>query len=318
MTGAPLFLVTGASGFVGGEIVRQLRARGLPVRRALRRDDGQDGAAIVGDIGPDTDWSAALAGVTHVIHCAARVHMMDDSAADPLAAFRRVNRDGTAQLADMAADAGVDRLLFLSSIKVNGETTRGRAPYRADDQPAPVDPYGQSKLEAEQALGAVAANRALGVTIVRPPLVYGPGVRANFARMTGWVRRGIPLPLGACTNRRSLIAVSNLASLCIAAVQHPAARGATLLASDGAPVAVRDLLLAIGMAYGRPARLLPVPRALLRLGGMVTGHGAAVARLCDPLEVDSAPTEHLLGWIPPMTMADELARMAAADTRVTS
>ena len=306
-------LVTGANGFVGAEVVRQLRAEGTPARLAVRVATGAADEVAVGDIGADTDWRAALAGVDRVIHCAARVHQMDDRAADPLAAFRSVNRDGSAALARQAAAAGVRRLVFLSSIKVNGETTCGRAPFSAADAPAPQDPYGQSKWEAEQALHAIAAETGLEVAIVRPPLVYGPGVRANFARMVSWVARGRPLPFGRCHNQRSLVAVTNLASLVIAASRHPAAAGATLMASDDESVSVRDLLARIGTAYRRPARLLRIPVALLRLLGSLTGQRAAIDRLCDPLLVDGGPTRDLLGWHPPVTMAEELANMAAAE-----
>jgi nucleoside-diphosphate-sugar epimerase len=309
-----LTLVTGANGFVGGEVVRQLRHQGMAVRLAVRQATGADEVSV-GDIGPDTDWSAALVGVERVIHCAARVHQMDDRSTDPLAAFRRVNRDGTATLARQAAAAGAQRLVFLSSIKVNGETTKDRAPFTAEDEPAPQDPYGLSKWEAEQALHAIATETGLEVTVIRPPLVYGRGVRANFARMMSWVARGRPLPFGLCRNQRSLVAVTNLASLAIAASRHPAGAGATLLASDGETVSVRDLLGRIGTAFGRPARLFPVPPALLRLAGSLTGQRAAIDRLCDPLIVDGAPTRQLLGWHPPVTMAEALADMAAEPAR---
>lgn len=309
---AEITLVTGANGFVGAEIVRQLRAQGAPVRLAIRTPTGAADEVAVGDIGAETDWSTALAGIDRVIHCAARVHQMDDRAVDPLAAFRAINRDGSAALARQAAKAGAKRLIFLSSIKVNGETTKGRGPFTAEDVPHPQDRYGVSKWEAEQALHAVAADTGLEVAIVRPPLVYGPGVRANFERMVSWVARGRPLPFGLCRNQRSLVSVTNLASLAIAASRHPAAAGATLLASDGETVSVRDLLTRIGTAFGRPARLLPVPPALLRLVGSMSGQRAAIDRLCDPLVVDGEPGRRLLGWQPPVTMAATLADMAAA------
>lgn len=309
---AEVTLVTGANGFVGAEIVRQLRAQGAAVRLAVRTPTGAADEVVVGDIGPETNWSTALAGVDRVIHCAARVHQMDDRAADPLAAFRTVNRDGSAALAQQAAEAGVKRLVFLSSIKVNGETTKDRGPFTAEDAPDPQDPYGVSKSEAEQALHSIAAETGLEIAIIRPPLVYGPGVRANFARMVLWVARGRPMLFGLCRNQRSLVSVTNLASLAIAASKHPAAAGATLLASDGETVSVRDLLSRIGVAFGRPARLLPVPPALLRLAGSLTGQRAAIDRLCDPLVVDGESTRRLLGWHPPATMAETLADMAAA------
>jgi nucleoside-diphosphate-sugar epimerase len=309
---AGITLVTGANGFVGAEIVRRLRAQGAAVRLAVRTPTGTADEVAVGDIGAETGWSTALAGVDRVIHCAARVHQMDDRAADPLAAFRAVNRDGTAALSLQAAKAGVKRLIFLSSIKVNGETTKGRGPFTIEDSPDPQDPYGVSKWEAEQALHTVAAETGLEVAIIRPPLVYGPGVRANFARMVSWVAHGRPLPFGLCRNQRSLVSVTNLASLAIAASRHPAAPGATLLASDGETVSVRDLLSRIGVAFGRPARLLPVPAALLRLAGSLTGQRAAIDRLCDPLVVDGEPARRLLGWQPPVTMAETLAAMATA------
>lgn len=305
--------VTGASGFVGREVLATLAARGLAARAVLRR--GVAAAAlpdpvVVGEIGPRTEWAAALAGTRAVIHLAARVHVMDDVGKHD--AYHRVNAAGTERLAREAARAGVRRLVFVSSIKVNGEATAD-APFRESDPPAPADAYGASKAAAEAGLRRVAAETGLEVVIVRPPLVYGAGVRANFRALMEAVRRGVPLPLGRVRNRRSLVYVGNLADALVTALEHPAAAGETFLVSDGEAVSTPDLVRAIGRAVGRQARLLPVPVALLRAAGTLTGRGAAVERLTGSLVVDSSRIRSRLGWAPPFALEAGLAAAARGE-----
>jgi nucleoside-diphosphate-sugar epimerase len=308
--------VTGANGFVGQRVVALFAERGVRVRAAARsRPDalaeGVEWAAAP-DLGPDADWSTVVAGMDVVVHCAARVHVMHDSAADPLAEFRRVNVAGTLALARAAVAAGVKRFVFLSSIKVNGEGTPPDRPYRADDTPAPVDPYGVSKLEAEQALFALAAETGMEVTVTRPVLVYGPGVRANFRAMMAVVAKGLPLPLGAVHNRRSMVFVGNLADLVYAAATHPAAAGQVLLVSDGEDMSTSAMLRALGTALGKPARLVPVPVGPMRFAATLLGKRAVAQRLFGSLAVDIAPTRALLGWSPPFSVALGFAKSAQA------
>lgn len=312
----PLVLVTGASGFVGNALVARLAAQGrYRVRAAVRRPvDALDRRAEqvrIGDLDGATDWDAALAGVHAVVHAAARVHVMQDTAAEPLQAFRTVNVDGTLQLARRAVAAGVRRLVYVSSIKVNGEVTAPGRPFRADDPPAPADPYGVSKREAEDGLRALAATGALEVVIVRPPLVYGPGVRANFASLMRLVARGIPLPLGALDNRRTLVALDNLVDLIVTCLDHPAAANETFLAGDGEDLSTTDLVRRVGRALGRPARLIPVPAALLSLAARVVGRGAVAQRLCESLQVDTGKARRVLGWQPPVAVDTALEGVAA-------
>jgi len=303
-----MIAVTGATGFVGGAVVSALARSGHDVR-PLSRLPGA-GMVSVGDIGPDTDWSQALKGVTCVIHCAARVHVMKEAAADALTAFRSVNTTGTRRLAEQAAQAGVRRMVFVSSVKVNGESTQPGRPFRSSDTPAPLDAYGQSKWEAEQALWAVCSATGLQGVVVRPPLVYGPGVGANMARLMKLVASGLPLPLGSIQNRRSLVALDNLSNLLVHCTEHAAATGRTFLVSDGEDLSTPDLIRQMALAMGRNARLVPVPVGLLRLGGQLTGRGAEVARLVDSLQVDLAPTRDALSWSPPVSVLDGLQKMA--------
>ncbi len=304
-------LVTGAAGFIGSALIDRLAAEGVPTVAAVRRLPPQPASGrplaggrmvAVGDISPHTDWRGPLAGVDCVVHLAARVHVMQDRAADPLAEFRKVNVDGTLALARQAVAAGVRRFIFVSSIKVNGEGTAPGRPFAADDAPAPADAYGISKLEAERGLLALAAGTGMQIVIIRPVLVYGPGVKANLRSMMGWLSTGVPLPLGAIDNRRSLVALDNLVDLIVTCLDHPAAAGQVFLVSDGEDVSTTELLRRMGAALGRPARLLAVPAGWLDSAARLLGKGAVTQRLCGSLQVDIEKTRRLLGWTPPVTV----------------
>jgi nucleoside-diphosphate-sugar epimerase len=306
--------VTGANGFVGRALLKELEERGHGTRALVRSSSAPDRIAV-GDVGPDTDWTAALSGVSTVIHCAARVHVMQDDAADPPAAFRRVNTAGTRRLAAQAADLGVERLVFISTIKVNGESTRYAAgasdPFTADDSPNPGDPYAVSKWEAESALREIEAQTGLEVVIVRPPLVYGFGVGGNFQSLVAIVKRGLPLPFALVDNRRSLVALPNLVDLLVRCATHPEAPGQTFLVSDDEDLATPELIRRLARAMGGNARLLPVPPAMLRLAGRMTGQSESVERLIGSLQVDISHTRERLGWRPPISV-DEGLRAAVA------
>jgi len=240
---------------------------------------------------------------------------MSDTAADPLDEFRRVNVQGTLNLARQAAAAGVKRFAFVSSIKVNGESTQLGAPFKADDVPAPNDAYGLSKMEAEHGLREIALQTGIDVVIIRPPLVYGPGVKANFAAMMRWLQRGAPLPLGAIHNQRSLVALDNLVDLIVTCLSHPAAANQTFLVADGEDVSTTGLLRRMGQALGRPARLVPVPASWLKLAAAMVGKPDVAQRLCGSLQVDIEKTRRLLGWTPPISL-DEGLKKAAEGLRV--
>ncbi|PAV49244.1 NAD-dependent dehydratase [Pseudomonas sp. HAR-UPW-AIA-41] len=309
-------LLTGASGFVGRAVQARLLADGVHELRCAQRQAPTAPQAAVEyclapELGAQADWSQALAGVDAVIHCAARVHVMQEQAANPLAEFRRVNVEGTLRLACQAVAAGVRRLVFVSSIKVNGEQTPPGQPFRADDAPQACDPYGISKREAEDALLALGAESGLEVVIVRPPLIYGPGVKANFLSMLRWLNRGLPLPLGAIDNRRSLVALDNLVDLLVLCLSHPAASGQRFLVSDGEDLSTTELLRRLGQALGRPALLLPLPQAWIEAGARLLGRQSLSQRLCGSLQVNIDKTRDLLGWTPPHTVDQTLARTAA-------
>ncbi len=302
-------LVTGASGFVGRAVVARLAQAATPVRAALRqgpsaRLPGVD-VAQVGDIHATTDWRGAVEGVDVVVHCAARVHVMHETAADPLAAFRAVNVAGTLQLARQAQAAGVRRLVFVSSIGVNGAETTGR-PFTADDAPAPHSPYAQSKHEAEVALRELAQRTGLEVTIIRPPLVFGPGAPGNFERLMRALHRGMPLPFGAVHNQRSFVALANLTSLVQVCLGHPQAANQTFMVSDGEDISTTELLRRVAQGLGRPARLIPVPGGAIRALAGLLGKADFAQRLCGSLQVDISKTRALLGWAPPVSLADAL------------
>lgn len=309
--------VTGASGFVGHAFCCRLLDEGVGVTAIGRSKPipslfaGHSFTQFqVGNIGPLTDWSAALDGVEVVIHLAARVHVMRESATDPLAEFRSVNTAGTEHLARCARANGVQRLVYVSSIKVIGEATLGNQNFTEADKPSPQDPYSVSKWEAEQALHRVAQETRLEVVIVRPPLVYGPGVKGNFAQMLAGVARGIPLPLASVRNQRSLLYVGNLVDALIACAVHPSAAGQTYLVSDGEDVSTSDLFLRLAAAMGVPSRLFPCPPALLRLAGKLSGKSEQVERLLGSLRVGSDKIRRDLNWQPPYSLQQGLQATA--------
>ena len=309
-------LVTGANGFVGERVLQKLLGmQGGGVVAGLRRYGDLNDAIVcerrvLGDLATASFSAAQLNGIDVVVHAAARVHVMQEAAHDPLGAFRAVNVAAALRLAEAAAAAGVRRFIFISSIKVNGEATLLGAPYTAEAQPAPADPYGISKLEAESGLRALAAATGLEVVIIRPPLVYGPGVKANFLSMMRWLYKGVPLPFGAIHNRRSLVALDNLVDLLVTCIDHPGAANQTFLVSDGEDLSTSELLRRMGVALGRPARLLPVPSRLLDVGAVMLGKTALAQRLCGSLQVDIGKTRELLNWTPPVSVDEALRKTA--------
>jgi nucleoside-diphosphate-sugar epimerase len=298
-------LVTGANGFIGRALCKKMLADGWQVRVAVRgatqmtalssRVEGMQ----VGDIGPDTDWSKALNGVDAVVHLAARVHVMDDSASDSLVAFRWVNVKGTERLAQQAVAANVRRFFFMSSVKANGEERA--QPYTERDMPMPLDPYGISKWEAEQKLHKVAKETGMELVVLRPPLVYGPGVKANFLRLLKVVDRGIPLPFANVNNLRSLIYLENLLDALVACITHPKAAGQTFLVSDNMDLSTPELIRLMVEAMGRKARLFSFPPRMLKIIGKITGRSSEIHRLIESLCVDSSKIRTMLGWNPPYT-----------------
>jgi nucleoside-diphosphate-sugar epimerase len=307
-------LVTGANGFVGSALCARLLKDGASLRAAVRTLDSKLGGAeavVIGDLSSDTYWTTSLRDVEQVVHLAARVHVMNDKVSDSLAEFRRVNVEGTAALARQAAVAGVRRFVFLSSIKVNGEFTEAGKPFTADDAPAPQDSYGISKHEAEQLLRRIAAETGMEVAIIRPPLVYGPAVKANFEFMMRCLWHGLPLPLAAVTeNRRSLVALDNLVDLIVKCLNHPAAANQTFLVSDGEDLSTAQLLKRMGAAMGQPACLFCLPSWFLKMWAAILSVPGIYQRLCDSLQLDITKTRQLLGWAPPVSVDEGLRRAA--------
>lgn len=306
-------LVTGANGFVGRSLCLALADDGHKVLEAVRSLDKQIigvDQVLITSIGKTADWSSALQNVDVVVHLAARVHVMNEVADDALAEFRKVNVEGTLNLANQAAKAGVKRFVFVSSIKVNGEHTLADCPFTANDDANPKDPYGISKHEAEQGLFLIAQQTGMEVVIIRPPLVYGAGVKANFASMMRVVKRGIPLPLGAIHNKRSFVYIGNLVSLIVRCIDHPAAANQVFLVSDGCDLSTTELLQKCAVALDVKARLLPVPQKLLAFSLALLGKRAVAQRLCGNLQVDINKARILLDWVPPVSVEDGLKATA--------
>jgi nucleoside-diphosphate-sugar epimerase len=307
--------VTGANGFIGRALCDKLIVDGYQVRGAVREEAQlmalpiEIEGVLVGDISPATDWHEALGGIDVVVHLAARVHVMDDIADDPLAEFRKVNTAGTLDLARQAVAAGVRRFVFVSTIKVNGEggPEKGAA-FSENDVSDPQDPYAVSKWEAEQGLMAIAEETGLEVVIIRPPLVYGPGVKANFRSLMKWVRRGVPLPLGAVHNKRSFVAVDNLVSFIIHCMDHPKAANEVFLISDGEDVSTTELLQKMARAFGKRTILLPVPVSLMTFVAGLLGKRDVAQRLCGSLQVDISKAREVLGWTPQVSLDEGLMK----------
>lgn len=321
-------LVTGASGFVGRALCRELRRRGAHVRAALRTlasmESDADETTVVGEIGPDTDWSAALRGVTFVAHLAARVHQMKEDRTIAAAEYTRVNVAGTRTLASNAAEQGVRRFVFLSSVKACGEST-GSADWPESslcerDSAAPVDAYGRSKRDAELAVIDVHNSSTMECVVIRPTLVYGPGVGGNFLTLLDWIRKGRPLPLGRVTNRRSLVYLGNLVDAICCCLSHPSAAGKTYFVCDDEVFSTPELARFLAEVMGKASNIVSIPLPLLRAAAWLAGKETAVQRVTESLEVSSALIQRDLGWAPPYPASQGLIetvgwfqRVAAAD-----
>lgn len=302
-------LLTGANGFLGSRLALALNSKRdikltVSVRRPIKIFASQ--VLEIPSLDADTDWSVALSNQQVVIHAAARAHIMKDEVADPLAEYRRVNVEGALNLARQAAMAGVNRFIFMSSIGVNGNTNI--RPFTEVDAPNPAELYAQSKWEAEQSLWEIQRETGIELVIIRPPLVYGPNAPGNFGSLMGWVEKGIPLPLGAVHNQRSLVAVDNLIDLIITCMDHPSAANQLFLAGDGQDVSTTKLLRGVAHAMDKPTRLIPVPASLLMLGATLLGKKARAQRLLGSLQVDISKSRDLLGWEPPISVEEGLRR----------
>ena len=304
-------LVTGANGFLGHAVWLRLNSMsGMQALGSVRRPPELTGETVIemGDLTPQTDWSLSLDGASVVVHLAARVHVMNDDEINPLSVFRLINVSSTLNLARQSAAAGVKRFVFISSVKVNGEYTLPMQAFNETDASNPQDAYGQSKHEAEVGLRQISAETGMEVVIIRPPLVYGPGVKANFAALMRAVQKGWPLPLGAVHNQRSLVALDNLVDFIITCINHPKAANQTFLVSDGQDLSTTELLKGMAKAAGVPSRLLPIPVWALQTAASVLGKGDVIQRLCGNLQVDISKARNLLGWTPPISVEEGLRR----------
>ena len=313
MINKPGVVITGASGFIGGALVPKLVQQSWPVR-VLNRSElphGRDAAAAPSCTGLSSPNGRPLLNAGDcLVHLAARVHVVSERAQNPLAEFRRVNVNSTIALAQHAAQAGVKRFVFVSSVKVHGEHSVLGRPFTETDSPNPQDPYAVSKLEAEQGLREIAEQTGMELVIIRPPLVYGPGVKANFAALMRAISRGLPLPFGAIQNKRSLVGLDNLIDFIVSCLNHPAASGETFLISDGEDVSTAELVDKMGVALGRPARTLSVPQPWLEWMARAAGKPDIAQRLCGSLQIDITKARSLLKWQPPMTLAQGLQKTA--------
>lgn len=306
--------VTGATGFVGSALCDALEGAGHSIVKVVRT--GTEPCMVaVGDIDASTSWGNAVAGCDVVVHLAARVHVMQEIAADPESLFDTVNRVATRNLALAAAHAGVKRFVFISTVKVNGESTTPGHPFVETDAPAPQDAYARSKYQAEEELKRLAQQHGMEWVIIRPPLVYGPGVKANFAALVNAVAKGWPLPLGSIHNQRSLVALDNLADFIACCTQHPKAANQTFLISDGHDLSTPELVRQLAQAAGVTARLPRIPVALLKLAAALMGKKGAVERLSDNLQVDISKAQTLLQWVPSASIAQGLARVVQGRMR---
>lgn len=306
-------IVSGANGFVGRELCRTLSDNQFEVYAVVRNSINKilaEKCFVVRDLVDKASWENELVGVDCVIHLAARVHIMKDTADDPYSKFKKMNVDATMRLAHSAVDAGVKRFIYVSSIKVNGEETSASQVFKADDTPNPIGPYALSKLQAEKELLELSTTSELEVVVIRPPLVYSPGVKANFMTMMRWLDKGIPLPLGAVHNKRSFVALDNLVDLIMICINHPAAANEIFLVSDGEDLSTTELLKRTAKALNKPARLIPVSASLLKFLATLLGKRDVAMRLFGSLQVDIEKTRKLLDWEPPVSIDDALKMTA--------